>query len=1014
MSSIKASFLFFLLSVTLIGMNRARFLFVLLLATSLEMPGAQTLKPFTGLRVIRTEHFDIIYPRESEPTARALAGMADGIYDRVSGLLGISLKRRTPVTITPHTEKFNGYMNPLPYPHIVLYDTSMSIEWTVFENSLESLFLHELTHAVSLSSRDPSVEILSAIFGGWVYPTGLTAPMFMVEGVTVNFESLSGFGRANDPLIQQRLRQAIHEDAFLSPFQTAGVYKYPHTTSAHYEYGGLFSAWLCRTYGMEKYAALWKAIGREYHFSFFFYNNGFFNSFKNVYGLTFLEAWGTFKESLRLTTIEENPISPVYTGYTSGPLPFPRQGAIINAVSSGEGKVFFLDNLAQGAFAYDTESGKTRRVIALDSIAYGLDAREDGESFLVSTYRYKGSLARAMVIEYGRKGLQTGHAWPGLYSGRYFRDGVIGLSSELHNNKLVFRSELSGKLFNRKTGEQVLLEGNEELLFGSPVALDDTWIAFIAARKGKRELCLYNFDTRQVYTLGSDLPDDEERWRYIRSLQVSQGKLFFTFNHDRGMYKLGAVDISRIQDGGFPETLDAVFTERNLSGAVAYPVMAGDSIYYAGTFAQWDALMRYPDPAPALSGLRTTLALKPWPAEASIPLTELWPADIPTEVLQAEAKLPPSRGYLGISYLNPLKLWLPLPLIRPEEGSNLSVDGVGIFSFMSDPTDTNLVFLTAFYDIRSPMAAGELQWISYALGFPLIFNLSDDLNKTLTSNYRETRTGISAALSTGLGNERLRFEISPNLDLLFAAPRYTRDSWGQKIDGGDNPYSWDYDQFYYSAGLRMRISNLTLHNWELFGQGLSLTAYGRLQLDRPLDIPRLDGLLTAALEPILPLRLHLYGAWDRDGFNLRGESRYYQNTPFASIALSEYPVQNQIVLEWLAGAEAEMKLFSFDIQRNLSHAYFNRVYGTLAWRGGFYDDQGKAGAEGNYVYDAGTGSYRLAQSLVMRLGFTISTILVTALPVSIDPSVWGAWKISNVNDNINNDFVMGMGFSFSY
>ncbi|MDR0597594.1 MAG: hypothetical protein LBG14_03715, partial [Treponema sp.] len=82
----------------------------------LAAAGAQTFKPFTALRVIQTERFDIIFPPESERSARILAAKADGIYDRVSGLLGISLDRRVPVSITPHTEQFNGYMNPVPYP----------------------------------------------------------------------------------------------------------------------------------------------------------------------------------------------------------------------------------------------------------------------------------------------------------------------------------------------------------------------------------------------------------------------------------------------------------------------------------------------------------------------------------------------------------------------------------------------------------------------------------------------------------------------------------------------------------------------------------------------------------------------------------------------------------------------------------------------------------------------------------------------------------------------------------
>ena len=127
-----------------------------------------------------------------------MAASADQIYERVSSLLNIQLRGRVPVLITPHTDQFTGYYSSSPYPHIVLYDTPASTEWTSFSNSLESLFLHELTHAVSLNTRDAWLDSMYRIFGAWVTPALINAPFFMVEGVTVSFESLDGFGRAND------------------------------------------------------------------------------------------------------------------------------------------------------------------------------------------------------------------------------------------------------------------------------------------------------------------------------------------------------------------------------------------------------------------------------------------------------------------------------------------------------------------------------------------------------------------------------------------------------------------------------------------------------------------------------------------------------------------------------------------------------------------------------------------------------------------------------------------------
>jgi hypothetical protein len=672
---------------------------------------------------------------------------------------------------------------------------------------------------------------------------------------------------------------------------------------------------------------------------------------------------------------------------------------VIAASAAADGRVYFLDTLAQGALSYDPVSGQTRRVASADSSAYNLDVSPDGERLLVSSYRYKGDLARAVVTEYAVGGGisgeasrgKTGRAWQGLYQARYFRDGLIGLSSDLHNNNLVFRPGRGGE-------EQVLLRGNEELLYGSPAAVNETWLAFVAAKKGKRELCLYNFDTREVYTLGSDLPDDGERWRYIRSVQVASGYLLFAFNHDEGMYKLGAIDLAGIGPGPLPGDIGAVFTERDFSGGVSQPVAVGGEIYYAGTFFKWDALLQYPESAASLTGTRAALSPRPWAEED---LARALP-DAPSAGGvggSGMTALLPDKRYIGISYLNPFKLWVPLPLVRLTPG-RLSLDGAGFFSFMSDPTDTNLVFLFAYMDARSLMAAGSLQWINYSLGFPLELDIADDIDKTGNTPYRITQASLTGTLSFGLGNERNRFDIQPGIATILQA---------EDTGDGSNPYTWNYDKRYYTASLGMGFSNRIHPSWALFGQGLSLRAYGRVLLNQP-GIPRLDGVFDAALEPWVPLRFRLYGAWDPEGMDLWGQSDYYPNTPFDSTASLEYPRQRDISLAWLAGGEAELKIFSLDIQRNLSHAYFNRIYGTLAYRGAFYDDQGQGG-EGVSL----GGSSRLAQSLVLRLGATISTVIIAAVPFSFTPFFWGSWKFPNIHDdNGSNDYSLGLGFSVSY
>src|SRR5208283_3297439 len=167
--------------------------------------------------------------------------------------------------------------------------------------------LHELTHAVSLQIKAPWASFLSGIFGSWVLPGLLNEPEFMVEGVAVSFESDEApSGRANDPLVKEDVRQDILENRFKSPIEASGLYdEYPFG-DIYYDYGGLFSAYMQKTYGMAKYAALWKAAGTlVFSVSLDPHEIGFYAAFRRTYGIPFLKAWADFRDSLSLSGIAD-------------------------------------------------------------------------------------------------------------------------------------------------------------------------------------------------------------------------------------------------------------------------------------------------------------------------------------------------------------------------------------------------------------------------------------------------------------------------------------------------------------------------------------------------------------------------------------------------------------------------------------------------------------------------------------------------------------------------------------
>ncbi len=925
------------------------------------VPGkAQNFKPFTPLRLIRTRHFEIIYSERSAPTALALAGFADDTYQQVSGLLGIEIPGRIPVTITPDTDRFNGYFNPFPYPHILLFDTPMDPEWTTFSHSLKGLFIHELTHALSLASRGRVFDFMHDVFGSWVMPTGLTAPLFMVEGVTVSFESLDGFGRTNDPLVRERIRQAIHEGRLLTPFQAGGVYDLPPQGNAWYEYGGLFSAYLQKKYGMERYARLWQTMGKRVPLSLRYYRNGFYRIFKDTYGLEVTEAWADFAAELALAGLEDNPAAPVWG----------RQAGIAATAAAG-GLVYVLDAVNGKLDAVDPATGTARTVLGVDATAYDLDVSADGERLLVAGYRYKGALAAAVVTEYSaRTGRPTGKTWSGLYKARYFRDGVVGVAPDLHANRLVYRA-VDG-------GERTLLRGSATLLFSNPAPVDDNRIAFLAAENGSRRLGLYDFDARTAVMAASD----PQRWRYARDLRIAEGRAYFVYNDDDGMYKLGIADLTSSD----PADARAYFAGRDFSGGVFAPVAVGNRVYYRAAYSTWDALVPYPEPVPSRSDDWTPLAWESWTSADPEAGEKL-------DATTTDPAPPPERRYSPLRYLNPLRFWIPLPLIR-SDADEVRIDGGGVLTFMSDPTDTHTFLIDAGGDLVGEMGYFDVTWASLGFGLPLQVNLSDRVESTgllSADSYRATRASAALLFNRGIGNERLRLSLTPFAALALFADNPQDDS---------GAYSWVYRPPVYSLGAGLGFSTLEKLPWQLFGNGAALAFSLRSTLDA--YEPRVDVVFRSAFQPRAPLRFSAYAAADATGMALDGSADRYGPAAFADVAAAEYLAETSADLPWVAGGELELQLFSLEIQSNLSHLYFNRLFGTLAYRGVVYEDDLKE-------------EFRSLQALQARAGFVVSALPAAMVPVRFSPYVWGSLKLSDLDDGDRaNDYQWGIAFSLEW
>jgi hypothetical protein len=359
-----------------------------------------------------------------------------------------------------------------------------------------------------------------------------------------------------------------------------------------------------------------------------------------------------------------------------------------------------------------------------------------------------------------------------------------------------------------------------------------------------------------------------------------------------------------------------------------------------------------------------------------------------------------SSLYFALRYMNPFDFWLPLPLIRVDSESNFSLDGAGLISVIMDPTDRHLIMFSVFADINYQMAmispAFPFIWQTTVPGFPVMMQFSDTVITDNSIPYRATRVNLSASFFKTPG--RWLYGLS----LGGGYYRFAKD------DGGASAYDWSKTEsgFYYSAGLA--FSNHTRLSNELYGTGMSLSFRG-VSITESFQ-PRFEGRFQASMETKFPVSLVLYGAYDERGVNIHGVSRTYGDSLFQDSASVEYFIHRDLDnLLWLGGAEASLGLFSFEIQSNLSHFYFNRFFGALSLRNVLYDSGGHQQAEGIEI-----GDFHLAQSLVLKLGLVSSIIPLKYVPFFIEPNIWGAWKFSNTITGKGEAWNFGIGLSVRY
>ncbi len=665
----------------------------LILAVAASMASlayADLFDPPRPLFEVSTEFFDIVYPGELRQDASYLSSIADGVYRDIAADLGFTRKMRMPVVLTPDSEIMNGYTILYPYTRIVLYVVPAEQEGEVggLNRELRKVFMHELTHAISLNTQGPFWQALSSAFGD-IYSPNATWRMQedMVEGGSVAFESLDGYGRVEDPMVRELVRQDILEGGFKGFDQCSGAWDTYPEGSVYYDYGGLFSDYLIRTYGMERYAALWKKAGEGNPLA------SFRSVFKKTYGLPLDDVWKDFGRSLALSV-------PVVQPET--PLPVPK-GIFAARAASGD-TLYYVDTARSAAFSYSTRTGRERFLFEADGLVDSLAVSPDGENLLVSWAIFTNGFPRLTVREFS---LASGKFLPGgvrkLREAIYFRDGYVGIEPDGSAGNLVFV---------RGSDRRVLVKGREGFALGSPAVFDDDSIVFLLNDGGSRKIARYSFSDGTVSILETPIPTVG-----LRGISVTDGVIHFAMNGDETLYRLARISDGRLYLQSSPA-----------SGGVFLPVaLKGAGVYYVARFSSGERLESFPEGRPGFT-MEDSGAVR-------------WVALGDGAENQVAAGAVSAAPFREMPY-SPFPYALRFTLF-PNAGTagSSSSTYLGFLALGQDPVERRAYSLGAAWDWADRFAPVSATLSTVSVPVSLAFSASDSLG----SGGRTTSAGISAS-----------------------------------------------------------------------------------------------------------------------------------------------------------------------------------------------------------------------------------------------------------------------------
>ena len=161
-------------------------------------------------KILKTEHFDIIFTAQQQELGLYYANQAEKAYENLATVF-VNRPERVIIIVNDTTDISNGYATRIPYAHIMAYTVPIGDQESLSESGEwgRELITHELTHIMQFEPALGAFKYIRPVFGTIVAPN-LLMPLWWKEGMAVEMESqFSPQGRSRSLFQDASLRAFV-------------------------------------------------------------------------------------------------------------------------------------------------------------------------------------------------------------------------------------------------------------------------------------------------------------------------------------------------------------------------------------------------------------------------------------------------------------------------------------------------------------------------------------------------------------------------------------------------------------------------------------------------------------------------------------------------------------------------------------------------------------------------------------------------------------------------------------